>query len=210
MRMFGQGKKAYDLYTVQRGTGGKRLNPNLPKQIRKALGTEREVLVVVKEKYIEELRKSIREDQVIANDEHEEQQVRDRVRERIADNQEQIDALENERGELEERLPLRERLNNIFKKYGFTVTAVVLAVGTTIGVIVNFLTKGLKSVSTGVRNGLQILGKKIAEILPGLIGTIVSFIFKTAGSVISFLGKNAWLLILGVAVFMIEQFKKNR
>ena len=210
MRMFGQGKKAYDLYTVQRGTGGKRLNPNLPKQIRKALSTEREVLVVVKEKDIEELRKSIREDQVIANDEHEEQQVRDRVRERIADNQEQIDALENERGELEERLPLRERLNNIFKKYGFTVTVVVLAVGTTIGVIVNSLTKGLKSVATGIRNGLQILGKKIAQILPGLIGTIVSFIFKTAGSVISFLGKNAWLLILGVAVFMIEQFKKNR
>ena len=51
--MFGQGKKAYDLYTVQRGTAGKRLNPNLPKQIRKALGTEREVLVVVKEKDIE-------------------------------------------------------------------------------------------------------------------------------------------------------------
>lgn len=89
MRMFGQGKKAYDLYTVQRGTGGKRFNPNLPKQIRKALGKEREVPVVVKEKNIEELRKSIREDQVIANDEHEEQQVRDRVRERIANNQEQ-------------------------------------------------------------------------------------------------------------------------
>ena len=51
--MFGQGKKAYDLYTVQRGTGVKRLNPNLPKEIRKALGTEREVLVVVKEKDIE-------------------------------------------------------------------------------------------------------------------------------------------------------------
>ena len=60
--MFGQGKKAYDLYTVQKGTGGERLNSNLPKQIRKALSTEREVLVVVKEKDIEELRKSIRED----------------------------------------------------------------------------------------------------------------------------------------------------
>ena len=136
--------------------------------------------------------------------------MRDRVRERIADNQEQIDALENERGELEERLPLRERVNNILKKYGFTVTAVVLVVGTTIGVIVNSLTKGLKSIATEVRNGLQILRKKIAQILPGLTGTIFSFIFKTAGSVISFLGKNAWLLILGVAVFMIEQFKKNR
>ena len=84
-------------------------------------------------------------------------------------------------------------MKNIFKKYGFTVTAVVLAVGTIIGVIVNSLTKGLKSFTTGVGDGLKTLGKKIAQILPGLIGTIVGFIFKTAGSVISFLGKNAWL-----------------
>lgn len=210
VKMFGQGKKAYDLYTVQRGTKVERLNPNLSKEIRKALGTESEVLIAEKEKDIEELQKSIREDQIIVEDENEDQRVRDRARERIADRQGQIDALENEREELEERLPLRERVKNIFKNYGFTVTAVVLAVGTTIGVIVNSLTKGLKSVAVGIGNGLQTLGKKIAQILPGLIGTIVSFIFKTAGSVISFLGKNAWLLILGVAVFMVERFQKNR
>ena len=158
--MFGQGKKAYDLYTVQRGTKVERLNPNLPKQIRKALGTEREVLISAKEKDIEELQKSIREDQVIVEDENEDQQVRDRARERMADKQGQIDALENEREELEEGLPLRERVKNIFKKYGFTVTAEVLAVGTMIGVIVNSLSKGLKSVAMGIGNGLQTLGKK--------------------------------------------------
>ena len=186
------------------------MNPKLPRQIRKALGTEREVLIAVKEKDTEELQKSIREDHIIAENENEDHQVRDRARERIADKLGQIDALENEREELQEGLPLRERVKNIFKKYGFTFTAVVLAVGTTIGVIVNSLTKGLKSVAAGIRNGLQTLGKNIAQILPGLIGTIVSFIFKTAGSVISFLGKNAWLLILGVAVFMVERFQKNR
>ena len=84
VKMFGQGKKAYDLYTVQRGTKVERLNPNLPKQIRKALGTEREVLISAKEKDIEELQKSIREDQIIVEDENEDQQVRDRARERIA------------------------------------------------------------------------------------------------------------------------------
>ena len=119
-------------------------------------------------------------------------QLRERAREKIAEKLEQIDALENERDELEERVSLREKVKNIFKKYGFTVAAVFLAVGTVIGVIVNTLTKGLKSVATGVGNGLKELGKKIAGILPGLIGAIVSFIFfKTAGSVISFLGKNA-------------------
>ena len=100
VKMFGQGKKAYDLYTVQRGTKVERLNPNLPKEIRKALGTEREVLISTKEKDIQELQKSIREDQIIVEDENENQQVRNRAREIIAVKQEQIDALENEREEL--------------------------------------------------------------------------------------------------------------
>ena len=211
VKMFGHGKTAYPLFTVGRGGGGQRLNPILPRQIKSALGTECEILIVQKEKEISELHKSIREDEEILNNENEQPSVRERAREKIAEKLEQINALENEREELEERLSLREKVKNIFKKYGFTVTAVVLLVGTVIGVIVSSLTKGLKSVATGVGNGLEELGKKIAGILPGLIGAIVSFIFKTAGTVISFLGRNAWLLILGVEVFMVERFqKKNR
>ena len=192
-----------------KGTGEQRINPNLTKEIKSALGPEREILIAQKEKEIEELHKSIREDEEIANNENEQPSVRERAREKIEEKLKQIDALENERDELEERVSLREKVKNIFKKYGFTVTAVFLAIGTVIGVIVDSLTKGLKSVATGVGNGLKELGKKIAGILPGLIGAIVSFIFKTAGSVISFLGKNAWLLILGVAVFTVERFKKK-
>ena len=210
VKMFGQGKRAYPLFTKDKDTGGQRLNPILPRQIKSALGAEREILVALKEKEIEELQESIREDEEIANNENEEPSVRERAREKIAEKLEQIDAIENERDELEERVSLREKVKNIFKKYGFTATAVFLAVGTVIGVTVSSLTKGLKSVANGVGNGLKELGKKIAGILPGLIGAIVSFIFKTAGSVISFLDKNAWLLILGVAVFTVERLKKNR
>ena len=210
VKMFGQGKRAYPLFTVGRGGGGQRLNPILPRQIKSALGTERDTLIVQKEKEIEELQESIREDEEIANNENVEPSVRERAREKVAEKLEQIDAIENERDELEEGVSLREKVKNIFKKYGFTVTAVFLAVGTVIGVIVNSLTKGLKTVAAGVGNGLKELGKKIAGILPGLIGAIVSFIFKTAGSVISFLGKNAWLLILGVAVFTVERFQKKK
>ena len=209
VKKFGFGKRAYPLFTVAR-TGEQRLNSFLPKEIKSALGPEHDVLIVQKEKEIEELQESIREDEEITNNENEQPSVRERTREKIAEKREQIDALENEREELEEKLSLREKVKNIFKKYGFTTAAVFLAVGTTIGVIVNSLTKGLKSVATGVGNGLKELGKKIAQILPGLIGSIASFIFKTAGSVISFLGKNAWLLILGVAIFMVERLKKNR
>ena len=101
-------------------------------------------------------------------------------------------------------------MRNIFKKYGFTVSAVVLAVGTTIGKIVSAFKRGLKFVAKGIGNGFKTLGSKIAAILPGLIGSIIGFIFKTAGSVISFVGQNAWLLIMRVTVFMVERFQKNK
>ena len=68
VKMFGQGKKFYDLYTIERGTKKQRLNPALPKQIKNALGPEREVLIAQKDKDIEELQESIREDEIILDD----------------------------------------------------------------------------------------------------------------------------------------------
>ena len=126
VKKFGFGKRAYPLFTVGRGGGEQRMNPILPKKIKSALGPDREILIVQKEKEIEELHKSIREDEEIANNENEQPSVRERAREKIAEKLEQIDALENERDELEERVSLREKVKNIFKKYGFTVRAVFL------------------------------------------------------------------------------------
>ena len=82
--MFGQGKRAYPLFTKDKDTGGQRLNPILPRQIKSALGPKREILIVQKEKEIEELQESIREDEEIANDENEQPSVRERAREKIA------------------------------------------------------------------------------------------------------------------------------
>ena len=45
--------------------------------------------------------------------------------------------------------------------------------------------------------------------LPGLIGSIVSFIFKAAGQAISFLAVHAWLLILAVVAFLVERVTKR-
>ena len=59
-------------------------------------------------------------------------------------------------------------------------------------------------------NGLKTLGKNIAGILPGLVGAIVSFGFRVAGSVINFLRENARTLITGVAIFMVERFQTKR
>ena len=128
--------------------------------------------------------------------------------------EQEVNEIENERegeiGQLRLRDRLREKVKAIFKKYGFTVTAVLLAVGTTIGVILSSLSSGLKSVANGVGNGFKALGKKLAELLPGLLGAVVSFVFRTAGQVISFLGKHAWLLILAVAAFLFERLIKKK
>ena len=74
----------------------------------------------------------------------------------------------------------------------------------------NNLKKGLTSLGKGVGGALKNIGKKIGEILPGMIGAIASFVFKTAGEAVGFLAKNAWLLILAAVMFMIEKFKKKQ
>jgi len=109
---------------------------------------------------------------------------------------------------LEERMSLKDRIKRIFKKYGFTVVSVAIAVSTVIGVIISQLKNGLSSVAKGVGNGFKTLGKKLGQILPGMIGAIASFIFKTAGEVVSFVAEHAWLLIVAVVVFVVEKFKK--
>ena len=109
-----------------------------------------------------------------------------------------------------EKLPLRERVKRIFKKYGWTLQAVVLAAGITISAVVLATLNGLKAATKAVGNGLRALAKKAAAALPGLIGSIVSFIFKAAGQVFSFLGEHAWLLILAVVAFFMERLLKKR
>ena len=131
--------RKHPLYTEEKGTSKQRLDLSLPNKMKTS---EREALIAQKEKEIEEKQKSIKEDRGIADDENEDQAIRERVRERVIGNRERNVALENKREELEEGTSLRERVRNIFKKYGFTVSAVVLAEGRTIGMIVSALTRG--------------------------------------------------------------------
>ena len=139
---------------------------------------------------------------------------RDRL-EKVARNADEIlqegeKQVETARERVDQRLlSLKDRIKEIFKKHGFTVVAVVSAIATVIGVIVSNLKAGLTKVAKGVGNGLKELGKKLGEILPGMIGAIASFLFRTAGEVIGFLAKNAWLLIVGLVVLAVEQFKKK-
>ena len=58
----------------------------------------------------------------------------------MADSTEELVRFQAQIDEREAALPLRERVKEIFKKYGFTVTAIVLAAGVTTGAVVGALT----------------------------------------------------------------------
>ena len=128
----------------------------------------------------------------------------------IAERDEQLAILDPQIQEREEALPLRERVKNIFKKYGWTLQAVVLAAGLVLGAVALAAINGLKAGTKTVGKGLKTIGQKLGSLLPGLIGSIVSFIFRSAGQVLSFLGEHAWLLILVVVAFFIERLLKKR
>ena len=107
-------------------------------------------------------------------------------------------------------MPLRERVCKIFKQYGLTITAIFLAAGVTIGAVVGAIANALKSMGNQLANGLKAVGAKAASALPGLIGAIVSFLFKTARQAIGYLAEHTWLLILVAVVFIFEKYIKKR
>ena len=184
------------------------VNEKLPKTIIKALGPPAEDIIRTKEEEISRRAKKIEELQASLETASENQ--RENIVADIEEQENEKSRLEAENERIEERMSLRDRVKLIFKKYGFTLFAVVSAVGLVIGVIVNNLKKGLTSLGKGVGGALKNIGKKIGEILPGMIGAIASFVFKTAGEAVGFLAKNAWLLILAAVMFMIEKFKRNK
>ena len=183
------------------------VNDKLPKTIIKDLGTPAEDIIRTKEEEISRREKKIEE--LKASRETASENQREQIDANIEEQQNEISRLEAENEIIEERMSLRDRVKLIFKKYGFTVFAVVSAVGLVIGVIVSNLKKGLTSLGKGVGGALKTIGKKIGEILPGMIGAIASFVFKTAGEAVGFLVKHAWLLILAAVTIMIEKLKKK-
>ena len=82
------------------------------------------------------------------------------------------------------------------------MTAIFLAAGATIGAVLGTMTRALKKLGKDLGNGLKNIGAKATSALPGLIGAIVSFIFKAAGSAIGFLAEHTWLLILILITYM--------
>lgn len=65
-----------------------------------------------------------------------------------------------------------------------------------------------KTFGKGMEKALREIGNKTASLLPGIISSIVSLLFKTAGQAIGFLdlAEHTWLLILAVMAFLVDRY----
>jgi len=105
--------------------------------------------------------------------------------------------------------PLSERIKEYFKENGVTLATILVATGITIGAVIGTITNALKATGKALGKGLKDIGSKLGSMLPWLIGSIVSFLFKAAGQAIEFLAVHTWLIILAVVAFLFEKYLKK-
>ena len=128
-----------------------------------------------------------------------------------------------------ERGTLGERIRTLFKEQGITIVSILTAVGMAIGVLIEALLGGpsasaptSQSTTTSDKKGgarewiknklkalSQLLGKladKALASLPGIIGSILSWILNIAKEVVGWLSNNLWALITGVGVLIYTYF----
>ena len=124
---------------------------------------------------------------------------------------------------------LGERIRTLFKEQGITIISILTALGMALGVLIETLLGGPsasaptpQSTTTNDKKGgarewiknklkalSQLLGKladKALASLPGIIGSIISWILNRAKEVIGWLSQNLWALITGVRVLIYTYF----
>ena len=124
---------------------------------------------------------------------------------------------------------LGERIRTLFKEQGITIVSILTALGMTIGVLIEALLGGPSTSTTTpqstttsdkkggarewIKNKLKalssLLGKlasKTAAALPGILGSIISWILNRAKEVVGWLSQNLWALITGVGVLIYTYF----
>ena len=153
------------------------------------------------EQEAEELNRKIKEDRQLIEDENTSPSERAAAEARLSENEAELDRVNAEIEVRERERPLLERIKDIFKKYGWTLQAIFIAVGVILSVIALAVKKGTKVVSQKLNN---------VKHEPGFIGSIVSFIFKAASQVFAFLSEHTWVIILAVVAFFMEKMLKRR
>ena len=125
---------------------------------------------------------------------------------------------------------LGERIRTLFKEQGITIVSILTAIGMAIEVLIKSLlgrptvstttsgnTSGSDEKGSGAREWIknnlkalsQLSGKlanKALAALPGIIGSILSWILNRAKEVVGWLSQNLWALITGVGVLIYMYF----
>ena len=127
---------------------------------------------------------------------------------------------------------LGERIRILFKEQGITIVSILTALGRTLGVLIEALL-GDPSTSTPtsggtsgddnkdgagewIKNKLKALSRLLGKLaekalasLPGIIGSIISWILNRAKEVVGWLSQNLWALITGAGVLIYTYFTTN-
>ena len=125
---------------------------------------------------------------------------------------------------------LGERIRTLFKEQGITIVSILTALGMTLGVLIEALLGGPSTTSTPtsestttsdkkrgarewIKNKLKALSELLGKLadkalasLPGIIGSILSWILNRAKEVVGWLSQNLWALITGVGVLIYTYF----
>ena len=157
------------------------------------------------EQEAEELNRKIAEDKQLIIDENTSPSERAAAEARVAENEAELDRVNAELEVRERERPLLERVKDVFKKYGWTLQALVLAVGVI-----------LAAIALAVKKSTKVINQKLNDVKqqqqqqPGFIGSIVNFLFKAASQVFSFLSEHTWVIILVVVAFFMEKMLKRK
>ena len=125
---------------------------------------------------------------------------------------------------------LGERIRTLFREQGIIIVSILTAIGMTLGVLIEALLGGPNTTSTPtlqstimsdkkgaarewLKNKLkalsQLLGKladKALASLPGIIGSIISWVLNRAKEVVGWLSQNLWALITGIGFLVYTYF----
>ena len=122
---------------------------------------------------------------------------------------------------------LGEKIRILFREQGITIATILTAIGMTIGFLIELLIpKSVTSVPSpspippkptpswiknkleALKNLLAKLAEKAGTALPGIIGSIVSWILNRVKDVVGFIAKETWILVVGIGVILIESIRK--
>ena len=125
------------------------------------------------------------------------------------------------------------KIRILFREQGITIATILTAMGMTIGFLVELITpkptltptptpkpsptptptptpspSWIKNKLEALKNLLAKLAEKAGAALPGIIGSVVSWILNRVKDVVGFIAKETWILIVGIGFILIESIRK--